>query len=91
MNGFRFRPWLFGVAVGFFISLKVIMSPGLAKAQETKQETTSPGKESSLPSKPIEEDVQAGKAIFEQRCKVCHGVDGNGGRSRGHLSETATA
>jgi DMSO reductase family type II enzyme heme b subunit len=78
MNGFRIRPWLFGAAVGFVISLKIIMPPGWASAQETKQEKPSQGNESASTPKPVDENVQAGKAIFEQRCKVCHGPEGNG-------------
>src|SRR2546428_5690091 len=78
MSGFRLRRWLFGVAVGFAIFLEIAISPGWIKAQETKQEKAEQGKELALPFKPTEEDVQAGKVIFERRCKVCHGEEGNG-------------
>jgi DMSO reductase family type II enzyme heme b subunit len=75
MSGFRLRRWLYGIAAGFIISLNIVMPPGSAFAQETKQEKA---KEPASLSKSTEEDVQAGKAIFNQKCKVCHGEEGNG-------------
>ena len=78
MNGSKLRHWLFSVAVGFTISLEIFMSPSGVKAQELKQEKAEQGNVSALPFQPTEEDVQAGKVIFERRCKVCHGEEGNG-------------
>jgi mono/diheme cytochrome c family protein len=58
-------------------------APGGAPSQPS----VSPQQDVSRPSAPTEVGVSGARELFRKRCVKCHGEDGTGSKSRGHLPE----